>query len=78
MRKTRKFYSPQDKVAILRRHLVDDVPVSDLCDQHPRARELHPGVTPRIISDNGPQFIAKDFKECIRICGMTHVRTSPS
>ena len=32
---------------------------------------------PRIISDNGPQFIAKDFKEFIRICGMTHVRTSP-
>ena len=31
----------------------------------------------RIISDNGPQFIAKDFKEFIRISGMTHVRTSP-
>jgi putative transposase len=36
-----------------------------------------PGVKPRIISDNGPQFIAKDFKEFIRISGMTHVRTSP-
>jgi putative transposase len=42
-----------------------------------RAREAYPGVTPRIISDNGPQFIAKDFKEFIRIAGMTHVRTSP-
>lgn len=42
-----------------------------------RARECHPGVTPRIISDNGPQFIAKDFKEFIRIAGMTHVKTSP-
>jgi len=42
-----------------------------------RARETFPGVTPRIISDNGPQFIAKDFKEFIRIAGMTHVRTSP-
>lgn len=42
-----------------------------------RAREKFPGVTPRIISDNGPQFIAKDFKTFIRICGMTHVRTSP-
>jgi putative transposase len=31
----------------------------------------------RIISDNGPQFIARDFKELIRISGMTHVRTSP-
>ena len=42
-----------------------------------RAREKYPGVAPRIITDNGPQFIAKDFKEFIRICGMTHVRTSP-
>ena len=42
-----------------------------------RAKELYPGEHPRIISDNGPQFIAKDFKEFIRISGMTHVRTSP-
>ncbi len=42
-----------------------------------RARERFPGVTPRIISDNGPQFVAKDFKDFIRICGMTHVKTSP-
>ena len=42
-----------------------------------RARERFPAATPRIISDNGPQFVAKDFKEFIRICGMTHVRTSP-
>ncbi len=25
----------------------------------------------------GPQFIAKDLKEFIRVSGMTHVRTSP-
>ncbi len=42
-----------------------------------RARERFPGETPRIISDNGPQFIAKDFKQFIRLVGMTHVRTSP-
>ncbi len=42
-----------------------------------RATEKHPGVTPRIISDNGPQFIAKDFKELVRQYGLTHVRTSP-
>lgn len=42
-----------------------------------RAREKFPAASPRIISDNGPQFVAKDFKEFIRICGMTHVRTSP-
>jgi transposase InsO family protein len=43
----------------------------------PRARARFPGVRPRIISDHGPQFIAQDFKEFIRICGMSHVRTSP-
>lgn len=42
-----------------------------------RARERFPAARPRIISDNGPQFIARDFKEFIRISGMTHVRTSP-
>jgi transposase InsO family protein len=42
-----------------------------------RARERFPQVKPRIISDNGPQFIARDFKTFIRQCGMTHVRTSP-
>lgn len=41
------------------------------------AREKFPGVEPRIISDNGPQFIAKDFKHFVRLCGMKHVRTSP-
>ena len=41
------------------------------------AKEKYPEARPRIISDNGPQFIAKDFKEFIRISGMTHVRTSP-
>ena len=42
-----------------------------------RAREKFPDQETRIISDNGPQFIAKDFKEFIRVAGMTHVRTSP-
>lgn len=42
-----------------------------------RARESYPAARPRIISDNGPQFLAKDFKEYIRLCGMTHVKTSP-
>jgi len=42
-----------------------------------RAKEQFPDAHPRIISDNGPQFIAQDFKEFIRISGMTHVRTSP-
>lgn len=42
-----------------------------------QAKEKFPEAKPRIISDNGPQFIAKDFKQFIRISGMTHVKTSP-
>ena len=42
-----------------------------------RAKEKYPHAKPRIISDNGPQFIAKDFKVFIRESGMSHVRTSP-
>lgn len=43
-----------------------------------RGREKFPGARPRIITDNGSQFIARDFKEFIRISGMTHVKTSPN
>src|SRR5437667_2051935 len=32
-RKPRKHYSPAEKVALLRRHLVEKVPVSDLCEE---------------------------------------------
>jgi transposase InsO family protein len=42
-----------------------------------KGREKYSEAKPRIITDNGPQFIAGDFKEYIRLCGMTHVRTSP-
>ena len=38
MKKKRKQYTPQEKVAILRQHLMDNIPVSDLCDEH----DLHP------------------------------------
>ena len=34
MRKERKHYTAEEKVAILRRHLLDQVPVSDLCEEH--------------------------------------------
>ncbi len=30
----------------------------------------------RVISDNGPPFIARDFKSFVRIVGLTHVPTS--
>jgi len=42
-----------------------------------KALEKYPDAKPRIISDNGPQFIAKDFKSFLRIFGLSHARTSP-
>ena len=42
-----------------------------------RAREAFPGAAPRMISDNGPQFVSRDFATFIREAQMTHVRTSP-
>ncbi|MCO4098427.1 MAG: IS3 family transposase [Gemmatimonas sp.] len=42
-----------------------------------RAKETFPDAQPRIISDNGPQFIARDFRDFIRLAGMTHVRPAP-
>ena len=42
-----------------------------------KAKEKYPEAKPRLISDNGPQFVARDFKQFVRISGMDHVRTSP-
>lgn len=42
-----------------------------------RAREAVLQAAPRILSDNGPQFIAWDFINFVRVSGMTHVRASP-
>ena len=42
-----------------------------------RAREKYPQARPQIISDNGPQFVAKDFKEFLRLWQTRHVYTSP-
>ena len=34
MKKQRKHYTPEGKVGILRRHLLEQVPISELCDKH--------------------------------------------
>lgn len=41
-----------------------------------RALEKHPDACPRLISDNGKQFIARDFADFLREVGLQHVRTS--
>ncbi len=40
MRQPRKHYSAEEKVAILRRHFLEKVPVSDLCEE----KGIHPTV----------------------------------
>ena len=38
-----------------------------------KAKEKYPEAKPRLISDNGPQFVAREFKQFVRISGMDHV-----
>jgi transposase len=52
-KKTRKRFTAQEKVAILRLHLLEHVPVSDRCDQH----GIHPTMSYRWqkeFFENGP------------------------
>lgn len=41
------------------------------------AKEKVPEARARVISDNGKQFVGKEFKTLIAYHGLTHVRTSP-
>ena len=41
-----------------------------------RALEKFPNVSPRIISDNGSQYISKDFRSFLKETGLQHIRTS--
>lgn len=41
-----------------------------------RALEKYPFAKPRLITDNGSQFIPKDFAEYLKQAGLQHIRTS--
>lgn len=43
-----------------------------------RAREEYPEANPRLITDNGAQFIARDFKELLVLLEIDHTFTSPA
>ncbi len=52
-RKRRK-HTPEQKVAVLKRHLLEQTPISDLCDEY----DLHPTVFNRWLKaffENGPR-----------------------
>jgi transposase-like protein len=55
-KKRRRHFAPEDKAAILRRHLSDKVPVSDLCDEY----SLQPSVFyqwQRLLLDNAAKAL---------------------
>ena len=59
MRKKRHNYTPEEKVSILRRHLIDRVPVSDLCDEY----DLQPHLFyqwQKLFFENGANAFARD------------------
>lgn len=41
-----------------------------------RALEKYPSVKPQLITDNGSQYISKDFAEYLKFVGLQHIRTS--
>lgn len=41
-----------------------------------RAVEKYPDAKPRLITDNGSQFVSKDFAKYLNFVGMQHIRTS--
>jgi len=61
MRKKRHNYSPQEKVAILKRHLVEHIPVSNLCDEYQ--------LQPTVFYDWQKQFFENGASAFIRDSG---------
>jgi hypothetical protein len=78
MRKPRQNSTPVEKIAILRRPLIDHVPVSDLCDQ-PQLSPTRFDLWQKPLFENGPAaferqnaasegHLQKTLKgECIRV-----------
>jgi transposase-like protein len=70
MRKKRHNYTPEEKVSILRRHLVEHVAVSDLCDEYhlqPRIfytwqKQFFENGSAAFVRDSRPQKRVEEFK----------------
>lgn len=65
MKKKRRNYTPEEKVFILKRHLVEGVAVSDLCDEY----RLQPKVLyswQQQFFENGTAAFIRDEKSCKR------------
>jgi transposase len=70
MRKSRKNYTPVEKVAILRRHLIDQVSIFDLCDEYQLSPTLFYAWQKLFFENGGSAFERKSGS-----AEQTHART---
>jgi transposase-like protein len=63
MRKKRHNYTPEEKVSILRRHLVEHVAVSDLCDEY----QLQPKIFYIYISTSGRSSFSRTEQQHLSV-----------
>lgn len=61
---------------IVNHGLFEDMKTETITALIQEAKDKYNGVAPRIISDNGPQFISKEFSKFISFVEFTHVKTS--
>jgi transposase-like protein len=64
-KKTRRHHTPDQKIAILRRHLIEKVPVSELCEEH----DLQPSVFyswQRQLFESGAQAFQESRKQATK------------
>lgn len=61
---------------IINHGLFEDMKTETITTLIQEAKDKYQGVSPRIISDNGPQFISKEFSKFISFVEFTHVKTS--
>ncbi|NUQ75442.1 MAG: transposase [Polyangiaceae bacterium] len=55
-KRTRRHHTADQKVALLKRHLVDKVPVSDLCDENGLQPSLFYGWQRQLFENGGAAF----------------------
>ena len=60
MTRQRRHYSPEQKVAILRQHFLDNVPISDLCEQYGIAVNLFYNWQKQFFENGQAAFTAND------------------
>ena len=75
MRKPRKNYTPSEKVAILRRHLIDRVPVSDLCDEYQLSPTLF-YAWQKLFFENGPRRFERKNESAEQATSADHRRAA--